>query len=195
MINKRQKRQEEWQIVLRARAGDLRAFEELVKRYQIRLFHVAYKFVNNEEDAKDIVQESFLRAYKALSKFKGTSNFYTWIYRISVNLCMDHHRKGHANKLIPLPDNINELSNNQDEQITAKIPDPIESYRKSELYQALWQAINSLPKAQRTVLVLQNVEGLSREEIAEIMNCPLETVKSRLALGRAKLKERLKGYL
>ncbi len=178
----------------RARAGDRGSFRELVERYQRKIATLALGMLRNREDALDVVQDTFAKAYQSLDRFKGDASFYTWTYRIAVNLCIDHQRREaklpHAalepregdrgeDPLAMLPD-------------TAEQGDPYRHTRDAELARALDRAIAELTPEHRAVIVLREVEGLSYEEISRALDCPKGTVMSRLHYARRQLQERLR---
>lgn len=184
----------DWDLVQRTREGDREAFRELVERYQRRVAALALGMLRSREDALDVVQETFTKAYQSLDRFKGDSGFYTWIYRIAFNLCIDHQRR--EGKLVPLalePDATGELplpaggDTRRDE--------PFDSARSAEVGRRLEAAIAELTPDHRAVILLREVEGLSYEEISRVLECPKGTVMSRLHYARRQLRARLKGLL
>lgn len=172
-------------LIQQSKQGDLEAFDVLVERYQKKVFAVAYGLTQDGEAARDLTQESFVRAYQAINHFRGQARFYTWIYRITVNLCMDHFRKLPAERSAPLDD-----------------PDPVPDRTTPEIVavqretdSAVRMAIQALPLDQRAVIIMREIEGLSYKEIAGVMGCSIGTVMSRLFYARKKLRELLKAYL
>jgi RNA polymerase sigma-70 factor (ECF subfamily) len=170
------------ELVRLSQKGDLKAFGILVERYQKRVFAVASGLVQDAEEARDLTQESFIRAYQAIETFRGVARFYTWIYRITVNLCMDHFRKQAAER--------SNLAAEQPLDSDPVTPDSVAAQR--EMNQAVHQAIQALPADQRTVIILRELEGLSYKEIAGVMDCSMGTVMSRLFYARKRLRELLK---
>ena len=183
------------ELVERGREGDRDAFRELVERYQRRIATLAFGMLRNREDALDVVQETFAKAYQRLDRFKGDTSFYTWTYRIAVNLCIDHQRREaklpHAaleprdgdradDPLAALPD-------------ATEHGDPYQSTRDAEIARALATAISELTPEHRAVILLREVDGLSYEEISRVLDCPKGTVMSRLHYARRQLQERLRG--
>lgn len=175
-------------LVKKALKGDITAFDELVTRYQKKVMNTAYGMVSDYHDACDAVQEVFLRVYKNLSSFKGESQFSTWIYRITANVCNDILRKRKKHTVISL-DKDDENSPHSD------IPDdgatPHEAAEQSEVQSAVRKAVADLPDDYRTVLTLYEFENLSYEQIAEILKCPLGTVKSRINRAKKTLRKKL----
>lgn len=177
-------------LVERSKEGDLQAFEELVLMYQKQIYNLGYRMMGNEEDACDIAQEAFLRAYKSIGKFNLKSSFGTWIYRIAMNLCIDELRKRKKVKLYPIVHN----DNPEDKQykLVADEGDlPEELVERKETRLKVQQAINRLPEDHRTVIVLRDIQGRSYQEIAEITGLNLGTVKSRISRARYNLREEI----
>lgn len=158
-------------LVKRAQRGDRRAFGELVERHQARLFTLAVRTLGSENDAADAVQEAFLRAWLALPRFRATSLFSTWLYRIALNAAHDQRLKRRA----------------EPAEIALERPDPRDPFLKSELSGALQQALDGLDEDFRLAVVLYDVLGASYEEIAELTGVPEGTVKSRIFRGRREL--------
>jgi RNA polymerase sigma-70 factor, ECF subfamily len=185
----------DWELVQRARQGDRDAFRELVERYQRRIAALALGFVRSREDALDIVQETFTKAYQSLDRFKGDSQFYTWVYRIAYNLCVDHRRREAKQPLV----SIDTDASGEDRQLP--LPDqthddqPFERVRDAEIGQRVRDAIAGLTPDHRAVILLREVEGLSYEEISQVLECPKGTVMSRLHYARRQLQARLRGLL
>jgi RNA polymerase sigma-70 factor (ECF subfamily) len=183
------------ELVQRARDGDRDAFRELVERYQRRIATLAFGMLRNREDALDVVQETFTKAYQNLDRFKGDASFYTWTYRIAVNLCIDHQRR--EAKLPTATFEPRERERAEDP--LAALPDakaqgdPYQQTRDAELAGALHRAIGDLTPEHRAVILLREVDGLSYEEISHVLECPKGTVMSRLHYARRQLQERLRG--
>ena len=185
----------DWELVQQTRAGDRDAFRELVERYQRRIGALALGMLRNREDALDIVQETFARAYQNLDRFKGDAAFYTWVYRIAVNLCVDHQRRTTKQALAPL-----EVDDRGAGPALA-LPDgprpdqPFARARDAEIARRMHDAIRELTPEHRAVILLREVEGLSYEEISQALDCPKGTVMSRLHYARRQLQGRLRGLL
>ncbi|MFM7200595.1 MAG: sigma-70 family RNA polymerase sigma factor [Myxococcota bacterium] len=182
-------------LVDRVLAGDKRAYHQLVLAYQERVFMVVRGIVHNQEDAQDITQEVFIKAFNSLDSFKGQASFYTWVYRIAVNLCIDHRRRRGRRPEVSFDEKFD-----PDTAEGAELPDPHtyspqRAYLDKELGQKIRQAMEGLPEEQRSALVLRELEGLSYKEIADVMDCQQGTVMSRLFYGRKKLQELLKDLL
>ncbi len=186
---------EEDELVRSARRGDLAAYDELVKRYQERIYATIYHMTSNHEDANDLAQESFIKAFQALKGFKGGSSFYTWIYRIAVNKTINFlkQRKNRTHM------SLNDLDFNaeHDPDLMALISEqtPRRAAGLAELQEKLNAALLKLSEPHRLVVVLHDVQGLSHEEIAEVMQCNVGTVRSRLFYARQQLQGYLADYL
>lgn len=172
--------------------GDEEAFRELMERYKGRAFGVAVGIVGNGDDALDVVQDSFIKAYYKLKEFRFGSNFYTWFYRLLVNQAIDRWRKASREAAVPLDEARLGEETAADAVIRPRTPEELTANR--ELRDALGRAIGALPAYHRAVIVLREVEGLSYEEIARTLDCSLGTVMSRLHYARAKLREALKEF-
>jgi RNA polymerase sigma-70 factor (ECF subfamily) len=181
----------EGDLVRRARKGDLTAYDELVKRYQERIYATIYHMTSNHEDANDLAQDSFIKAYQALKSFKGGSSFYTWLYRINVNKTINFLKQRKNKHHFSLNDLDFNTEHNPD--LVALISDktPLRDAGLTELQKKLNEALHKLSEPHRMVVVLHDVQGMSHEEIAEIMDCNIGTVRSRLFYAR----QQLQGYL
>jgi RNA polymerase sigma-70 factor (ECF subfamily) len=189
----------EWDLVRRATEGDQEAFRELFDRYQRRILGVVTGMVHDREAALEVTQETFIKAYRSLGAFKGDASFYTWIYRIAVNLAIDYQRREWRRPIVEAPratsgDAPTEgpLDRAADED-PAK--DPFEVVKNAELRERVRQAIDELTPDHRAVILLRELEGLSYEEISQVMECSKGTVMSRLHYARKKLQSRLKEFL
>ena len=185
----------EGDLVKHARRGDLAAYDELVKRYQERIYATIYHMTSNHEDANDLAQESFIKAYSALGSFKGGSSFYTWIYRIAVNKTINF-LKQRKNKF-HLSLNDLDVNAENDPDLVALVSDktPFREAGLTELQKKLNEALLKLSEPHRMVVVLHDVQGQSHEEIAEIMGCNIGTVRSRLFYARQQLQGHLNEYI
>jgi len=186
---------EEMELVRRARHGDLQAYDDLVKRYQERIYATIYHMTSNHEDANDLAQDAFIKAYQALKSFKGGSTFYTWLYRIAVNKTINFlkQRKNRTHM------SLNDLDFNaeHDPDLMALISDntPRRAAGLTELQEKLNAALLKLSEPHRLVVVLHDVQGQSHEEIAKVMDCNIGTVRSRLFYARQQLQSYLTDYL
>ena len=171
---------EDVDLVKLCQKGDTVAFERLFQMHRDRVYGVAYKMLNNQEDALDLTQEIFLKAYQKIGKFNFRSSFSTWLYRLAVNVCIDELRKRKSVREYPMDDSFQQISNNSNT--------PEEEAISNEREKFLWKAINSLKEKERAVIILRDMEGLSYNEIAETLKCSLGRVKSRIHEARNKLK-------
>jgi len=178
-------------LVKRAKSGDYQAFDLLVLKYQSRLISTAFKFVKDVQIAEDIVQDSFIKAFKALESFREDSSFYTWIYRITVNTS--------KNFLVSKKRKSELLNSDLSEEASYEI-EPVETYSPEDLLQAtqlkkvITETIDQLGEDTRTALTLRELDGLSYEQIAEVVNCPVGTVRSRIFRGREVIDEAISQY-
>ena len=179
--------------VERAQAGDQEAFRHLVERYQRRVYAVAYGIVRNRDDAWDVAQEAFVKAYRNLTRFQGNSGFYTWLYRITYNLCIDTMRSRSRRSFVEM-----DSSRMLQAAVAKEAPletHPAKSVDRRELGEAIENALNELSEKHRAIIVLREIEGLSYEEIADVLKVSKGTVMSRLFHARRKLQDLLKPYL
>ncbi|HHY84556.1 MAG TPA: sigma-70 family RNA polymerase sigma factor [Verrucomicrobia bacterium] len=185
----------EEELVQRARRGDLRAYDELVQRYQQRIYATVYHMTANHEDANDLAQEAFIKAYQALKTFKGGSSFYTWVYRIAVNKTINFLKQRRNRPQMSLNDL--DLNAEHDPDLVALISEktPRREVNLTELQEKLNEAMMRLSEPHRLVVTLHDVQGLSHEEIAKIMDCNIGTVRSRLFYARQQLQAYLSDYL
>ena len=177
------------ELVVSARRGDRRAFEELVNRHKQKAYHIAFDFARDREDAKDLSQEAFLKAFTNLKYFDGRSSFYTWFYRILVNLCLDYKRR---QRRAPV-ETFDEAVENEVEPThqPEKLRSPDQQVWAKQFSRRVGQALDELPARQRTAFVLKNHQGLSIKEIAELMETAEGTVKVHLHRAVIALRERL----
>jgi len=181
-------------LVARAREGDTRAFGELVRRYEGKIFRLAQHITQNREDAEDVLQETFLKAYEHLDQFKGDSKFYTWIVRIAVNQALMKLRRRKTDKSVSLDETIDTGEDTITREIAAWDEDPEQRFSREELGEILDSAVDSLEPPYRSVFVLRDIEELSTEETAEALNLSVPAVKSRLLRARLQLREKLTRY-
>ncbi|HEX4810756.1 MAG TPA: RNA polymerase sigma factor [Bryobacteraceae bacterium] len=178
-------------LVARAKAGDMAAFSDLVQHYDRRVFRMAKQITQNEDDAEDVLQESFLKAYTHLDDFQGNSKFYTWLVRIAVNEALMKLRKRRSDRTVPLDDPIDTGEDSVVREIAVWEDNPEQKYSREEMASILDQAIQSLKPAYRTVFILRDIEEMSIEETAEALNLSISAVKSRLLRARLQLREKL----
>ena len=181
-------------LVQAAKKGDLEAFSDLVKRYDRNVFRIAQHITHNEEDAQDVVQEAFLKAYQNLDQFQGNSKFYTWLVRIAVNEALMKLRRRRTDRTVSIDEDVETEEGTMPREVADWSPNPEQLYGQSELSDILKKTIQGLPPGFRTVFVLRDVEGLSTEETAEMLGLSIPAVKSRLLRARLQLRERLAKY-
>jgi len=192
--NVREPLSEELQLVRAAKRGDDQAFEELVKRYDRNVFRIAQHITQNREDAEDVVQEAFLKAYGNLEQFQEQSKFYTWLVRIAVNEALMKLRRRRPERMVSLDEDVKTEDDTLPREVADWSPNPEQMYNQSELRDILTRTIQGLPAGFRTVFVLRDVEGLSTEETAQALDLSIPAVKSRLLRARLQLRERLSRY-
>lgn len=179
-------------LLEKSKRGDIKSFELLIEGYQKKVFNIAYRIVNNYEDANDLAQEVFIRVYKSIGSFKEQASFSTWIYRITTNVCMDELRKRKNRNVVSLDEELKIDDGEIKRQVESNEPTPEETVEKNELKKIVNEAISSLAEEHRIAIVLRDIQGFSYEEIAKFTNCPEGTVKSRINRARRSLKEILK---
>ncbi|MCX6346260.1 MAG: sigma-70 family RNA polymerase sigma factor [Armatimonadetes bacterium] len=185
-------RAEEQALLQRCKDGENGAFDELVHRYQKRVFNFAYGIAGNPDDANDVAQEAFVRVFNSIQTFRGDANFTTWIYRIVTNVYLDDRKKSKNHRLISLDEYIDLEENSISRQIVDESPQPGEIAENKERSQVVRNAINALPDYQRIIVTMYHLHDRSYDEIAETMHLPIGTVKSRLNRARLALAEILK---
>ena len=177
------------ELVARATAGDLESFNQLVTRWERPIYALAYRTLGREEDARDVVQEAFLRAYRGLRGFKGEAKFSSWLYRITLNLCRDWIRRERRAPVVQVPEGTDPV------ELADQRASPAESVEdlvaRREMSRAVARAMQELSDDQRMAIVLKEYHGLTFQEIADMLNCPLSTVKTRLYQGLSMLRRRL----
>jgi len=182
-------------LATEAKQGDKGAFTELVNRYAQRVFRVARHITKNDQDAEDVLQDTFLKAYSRLGQFEGNAKFYTWIVRVAVNEALMRMRRGKNRVTVSLDQELETSDGAIQRELPAETESPEESLSRTELRESLTQAIDSLSEIYRPVFVLRDVEGLSTEETAEMLNISLPAVKSRLLRARLQLRQKLRRFL
>ena len=181
-------------LVARAKQGDTAAFEQLVRQYERQIFRVAHHITQNREDAEDITQDAFFKAYEKLDQFQGNSKFSTWLVRIAVNESLMRLRKRRTGKMVSIDEDVETEEGSVPRDLADWAPDPEQNYNQAELAEILRKTIQGLPQGFRIVFVLRDVEGLSTEETAETLGLSIPAVKSRLLRARLQLRERLSRY-
>ncbi len=179
------------ELVARAADGDTESFNELIRRWERRIYALAYRTIGREEDARDVCQEAFLRAYRALPGFRGQAKFSSWLYRITLNLCRDWARRERRTPVVQAPEDTNVLE-------LAAANEPSESVEdlvaRRDLTRAVRQLMARLPEEQRTAIILKEYHGLTFQEIADLIGCPLSTVKTRVYQGLSVLRRELERH-
>jgi len=178
-------------LVAQAREGDAAAFAELVRRYEGKIFRLAQHVTQNREDAEDVLQETFMKAYEHLDQFKGDSKFYTWIVRIAVNQALMKLRRRKTDKSVSLDEQIDTGEDTVVREIAAWDEDPEQRFSREELGSILDKAIQALDPPYRSVFLLRDIDELSTEETAEALGLSIPAVKSRLLRARLQLREKL----
>ena len=176
------------ELVARSIRGDADSFNELILRWERPIYALAYRTIGREEDARDVCQETFLRAFRGLSGFRGQAKFSSWLYRIALNLCRDWVRRERRARLVQPPEDVDlvELAS------AAEPSEPIEDLvARKDLARLVERAMERLPEEQRAAIVLKEYHGLTFREIADIVGCPLSTVKTRLYQGLSVLRREL----
>ena len=176
------------ELVARSKTGDIDSFNQLVKRWERPIFALAYRTLGREEDARDVTQETFLRAFRALAGFKGDAKFSSWLYRIALNLCRDWMRRERRAPIVEMPEGV------EMEQVAVD-RGPVETVEdlaaRAELSREVVKAMERLPSEQRQAIILKEYHGLTFQEIADLMKCPLSTVKTRVYQGLSTLRKQL----
>ena len=178
-------------LVSEAKAGNYAAFEELVNRYEKKIYRLGMNITGNPEDAEDVLQDAFLKAFEHLPDFREDSRFYTWIVRIAVNEALMKLRKRRTSREVPMEDSQDENGEVLVREFADWKPNPEQQYAQTELDQILQGAMRTLTPGFRTVFYLRDVEGLSTEETAELLNLSIGAVNARLFRARLRLREEL----
>ncbi|MCZ7592137.1 MAG: sigma-70 family RNA polymerase sigma factor [Kiritimatiellae bacterium] len=182
-------------LVARARANDYSSYEELVRRYQRRIYALVYNMTGNKEDTEDLVQDVFVKAYRVLHGFKGNSSFYTWIYRIAVNRTINFlHKRKRRGSSVSLDDVDQAVERDPALLELRSRESPVRDVTISELQNKLNAALQTLSEDHRTVVVMHDIQGMQHAEIAGILNCSEGTVRSRLFYARKQLQHELAEY-
>jgi len=183
------------ELAAQAKQGDRSAFTELVNRYARNIFRLARHITKNDQDAEDVLQETFLKAYSRLEQFHGDSKFYIWLVRIGVNESLMKIRRRKDGKFVALDQGLDTGEGTLVKELRADVENPEERYGREEIREALSEAIDSLADSYKTVFVLRDVDGLSTEETAQALELSVPAVKSRLLRARLQLRDKLKRIL
>ena len=184
---------EEKALIERCKRGDLAAFNDLVRKYEKQVYNFAYRLTGNYDDANDVAQDAFLRVFNAIGSFRGDASFSTWLFRITTNVFLDERKRAKAHPQASLDEYLELGESSVTRQIEDPSPTPEAVLEESERAQILSNAVSDLPEYQRAMVTLYHGQQKSYEEIAEIMDLPIGTVKSRLNRARLALKEKLSG--
>jgi len=185
---------DENELVEKAKAGDTKAFEELMRRTQDKIYNLGIKFFGNKDDAADLLQETYIKVYESLPSFEGRSSFSTWLYRIATNFALMKLRKEKIKKVSI--EELKELTDGTKNSIDFYdwSENPYLHYKNEELKEILNEAINSLPPKYKTIFILHDIEGLSIQEVAKILSLSVPTIKTRIHRSRLYLREKLSEY-
>jgi RNA polymerase sigma-70 factor (ECF subfamily) len=176
------------ELVARAIGGDPDSFNELIRRWERPIYALAYRQIGREEDARDVCQETFLRAYRALGGFRGQAKFSSWLYRIALNLCRDWMRRERRTPVVQMPEDTDVIERAAAREPSESIEDRL---ARADLSRVVERAMALLPEEQRTAILLKEYQGLTFQEIADLVGCPLSTVKTRLYQGLTVLRRQL----
>jgi RNA polymerase sigma-70 factor, ECF subfamily len=192
-----EERARDLELVQRAQKGDRQAFRELFDRYHKRAFSVAYGVLKHRQDSLDVVQEAFVKVHKHLASFQGSSSFYTWLYRIVMNLAIDHLRRRRTGRSVEYDDAILRGEEAGESSVLPRMleANPRKAVIRRELLEKVQAALAELPDIHQQVILLREIEGLSYEEMAEALEVPKGTIMSRLFHARKKMQAALAGYV
>ena len=183
-------------LVKRVQGGDIAAFDSIMLLYRERLYSVIYNMTFNHDDAADLTQESFVKAFRSLGKFKGKSSFFTWLYRIGVNMTLSHLQRKKTRKFFSFEQISEEYGSSKEfEKLSSSESSSVRNTLLNELHQKLNEALLKLSDKHRTIVVLFEIDGLSHREISKIMKCTEGTVRSRLHYAKLQLQSLLSDYL
>ena len=176
------------ELVARSMTGDTESFNQLVRRWERPIYALAYRTIGRDEDARDVAQETFLRAFRAIKGFKGEAKFSSWLYRIALNLCRDWMRRERRNPVVLAPEGVDIIEMATETGPTESIEDLV---GRNVMSEAVSRAMLLLPEEQRTAIILKEYEGMTFQEIADMIDCPLSTVKTRMYQGLSVLRREL----
>lgn len=176
------------ELVARSIRGDRESFNELILRWERPIYALAYRTIGREDDARDVCQETFLRAFRALPGFRGQAKFSSWLYRITLNLCRDWIRRQRRAPFVSVPEDVDPVEMAASAEPSEAIEDLV---ARRDLTRMVERVMTRLPEEQRTAIVLKEYHGLTFQEIADLLGCPLSTVKTRLYQGLASLRREL----
>ena len=179
------------ELVARSMGGDAESFNQLILRWERPIYALAYRVIGREEDARDVCQETFLRAFRALPGFKGQAKFSSWLYRIALNLCRDWIRKQRRAPVMQMPEGVDPGELMAERGPVESIEDLVD---RRQLSAVVEEAMALLPEEQRTAIILKEYHGMTFQEIADMQGCPLSTVKTRVYQGLTVLRRHLEKY-
>ena len=186
---------QDWAYVRRVQQGDVAAFDRLILNYRERLFSIIYNLTSNREDAADLTQDAFIKAFRSINRFKGKSSFFTWLYRIAINATLTHLKKNRLRRFFSFENIHEEMGSTEIVETLAVRTNSDKAALLSELQEKLNEALHKLSPKHRAVVVLFEIEGLSHQDISEIMKCSVGTVRSRLHYAKQQLQAYLQDYL
>jgi RNA polymerase sigma-70 factor (ECF subfamily) len=188
-------RDADWQLVTRVQSGDKKAYELLVSKYQRRITRLLSRIIRDPSDIEDVAQEAFIKAYRALPNFRGESAFYTWLYRIAINTAKNHFAAQGRRAPTRASAELGDTENSDDALVLRDVATPDAVLLSKQVGEAVNRAIERLPEDLRTAIVLRELEGMSYDEIAHAMNCPVGTVRSRIFRAREAIAAELRPLL
>ncbi len=183
------------ELVFKSQRGDVRAFDELVERYHGRIYGLTYNMTSNREDAEDLTQEVFVKAFEALPRFKGKSSFYTWLYRIAVNKTINYRKKRNRNRALSLDQFDQDIKTDDTYHDLTSKGSPLRNINLTELQERLNGALQKLSDKHRTVVVMHDMQGVPHEEIAKVVGASVGTVRSRLFYARRQMQTELSEFM
>jgi len=183
------------ELVLRSQQGDMHAFDELVERYHGKIYGLTYNMTSNREDAEDLTQEVFVKAFEALPRFQGKSSFYTWLYRIAVNKTINYRKKRNRKRALSLDQFDQEIKTDETYHDLTTKGSPLRNISLSELQEKLNEALQHLSEKHRTVVVMHDMQGIPHDEIAKVVKASVGTVRSRLFYARRQMQAELTEFM
>lgn len=183
------------ELVLKAQQGDVHAFDELVERYHGKIYGLTYNMTSNREDAEDLTQEVFVKAFQALPRFKGKSSFYTWLYRIAVNKTINYRKKRNRKRALSLDQFDQEIKTDEVYHDLTSKGSPLRNVSLTELQKKMNEALQTLSEKHRTVVVMHDMQGIPHEEIAKVVGASVGTIRSRLFYARRQMQAELSEFV
>jgi RNA polymerase sigma-70 factor (ECF subfamily) len=183
------------ELVLKAQQGDVHAFDELVERYHGKIYGLTYNMTSNREDAEDLTQEVFVKAFQALPRFKGKSSFYTWLYRIAVNKTINYRKKRNRKRALSLDQFDQEIKSDEVYHDLTSKGSPLRNVSLTELQKKMNEALQTLSEKHRTVVILHDMQGIPHEEIAKMVGASVGTIRSRLFYARRQMQAELAEFV